>query len=169
MDLKDFQTHILPYKNKLFRFAMSIVGNATEAEDVVQEVFIKIWQNRQQINKLNSLEAWSMKLTKNLSIDKLRSKHRRTDGLENIVEISSREATPDKATELNDTMSRIKALMFQLPEKQRQILQLRDIEGMTYEEISQVLELPLNQIKVNLFRARKQIRAKLLKSESYGL
>ena len=169
MDLKDFQTHILPYKNKLFRFAMSIVGNATEAEDVVQEVFIKIWQNRQQINKLNSLEAWSMKLTKNLSIDKLRSKHRRTDGLDNVVEISSREATPDKATELNDTMSRIKALMFQLPDKQRQILQLRDIEGMTYEEISQVLELPLNQIKVNLFRARKQIRAKLLKSESYGL
>lgn len=169
MNLKDFQTHILPYKNKLFRFAMSIVGNATEAEDVVQEVFIKIWQNRQQISTLNSVEAWSMKLTKNLSLDKLRSKHRRTDGLENVVEISSREATPDRATELKDTMSRIKALMFQLPEKQRQILQLRDIEGMTYEEISQVLELPLNQIKVNLFRARKQIRAKLLKSESYGL
>ena len=169
MNLKEFQTHILPHKNKLYRFAMSIVGNAVEAEDVVQEVFIKIWQNREKLNSLKSVEAWSMKLTKNLSIDKLRSKHRRTDGLESTLSISSSDQTPDKAAEMNDTMSRIKNLMLSLPEKQRQVLQLRDIEGMSYDEISKILDLPLNQVKVNLFRARKLIRAKLIKSESYGL
>ena len=169
MNLKEFQTYILPHKNKLYRFAMSIVGNAVEAEDVVQEVFIKIWQNREKLNSLKSVEAWSMKLTKNLSIDKLRSKHRRTDGLESTLSISSSDQTPDKAAEMNDTMSRIKNLMLSLPEKQRQVLQLRDIEGMSYEEISKILDLPLNQVKVNLFRARKLIRAKLIKSESYGL
>ena len=169
MNLKEFQTYILPHKNKLYRFAMSIVGNAVEAEDVVQEVFIKIWQNREKLNSLKSVEAWSMKLTKNLSIDKLRSKHRRTDGLESTLSISSSDQTPDKAAEMNDTMSRIKNLMLSLPDKQRQVLQLRDIEGMSYDEISKILDLPLNQVKVNLFRARKLIRAKLIKSESYGL
>ena len=169
MNLKEFQTHILPHKNKLYRFAMSIVGNTVEAEDVVQEVFIKIWQNREKVNSLKSVEAWSMKLTKNLSIDKLRSKHRRTDGLEKTLSISSSDQTPDKAVEMKDTMSRIKKLMLSLPDKQRLILQLRDIERMSYDEISKIMDLPLNQVKVNLFRARKQIRAKLIKSESYGL
>lgn len=169
MNLKEFQTHIMPFKNKLFRFAMSIVGNAAEAEDVVQEVLIKMWQDRTKIKAINSVEAWGMKLTKNLSIDKLRSKHRRTDQLETSYHLSSRDAGPDKAAELKDTVTRVRKLVLQLPPKQRQVLQLRDIEGMSYDEISNITGLPLNQVKVNLFRARKQIRAKLLKTESYGL
>ena len=169
MDLEEFQTHILPYKNKLFRFALSIVGNVAEAEDVVQEVLLKLWQNRQKLKTLNSIEAWSMTLTKNLSIDKLRSKHRKTTEIETTIAISSNDNTPYQTTELKDTFNRIRKLIQTLPEKQRQVLQLRDIEGMTYEEISQVTNLPINQVKVNLFRARKNIRAKLIKSESYGL
>ena len=169
MSLKEFQTHILPQKNKLFRFAMSIVGNAAEAEDVVQEVFIKMWQNRSNLKALNSVEAWGMKLTKNLSIDKLRSKHKRTDQLDNSPQLSSYEATPDKAAELKDTVARVRKLMLNLSPKQQEVLRLRDIEGLSYDEISAQTGQPLNQVKVNLFRARKYLKAQLIKSESYGL
>ena len=169
MSLKEFQHHILPHKNKLYRFAMSIVGNAAEAEDIVQEVFIKMWQNRKNLTALNSVEAWGMKLTKNLSIDKLRSKHKRTTQLDKVIQLSSHHTTPDKAAELKDTVAQVRKLLLQLPTKQQEVLRLRDIEGLSYDEISSHTGLPLNQVKVNLFRARKQIRAQLLKSESYGL
>ena len=75
MDIKQFKSEIIPYKNKLYRFAYRIVGNGAEAEDVVQEVMIKLWNQRGKLHQYNSIEAWCIQMTKNLSIDKTRSKH----------------------------------------------------------------------------------------------
>ena len=77
--------------------------------------------------------------------------------------------TPYQQAAQNDTLAHIGRCMQQLPEKQRLVMQLRDIEGMDYKSIAQTLEIPLAQVKVNLFRARKTIRQQLLTLESYGL
>jgi RNA polymerase sigma-70 factor, ECF subfamily len=169
MIIEDYKKLVLPIKNKLFRFSLRIVGNVAEAEDVVQEVFIKVWNKRNEIESFNNLEAWCMTLTKNLSIDKLRSKHRRVDALPDSYDMPSQSVSPYQATVTNDTISRIEKMMTALPEKQRMVMQLRDIEGMSYKEIAEILKITLDQVKINLFRARKDIRSQLLNSESYGL
>ena len=170
MDLiKDFQTRVLPIKDKLYRFALRIVEDDSEAKDVVQEVFIKVWHKREEMHLYKNMEAWCMRLTRNLSIDKLRSKHRRVVPLENGVAVPQTDTTPYQETAAKDTVDYVRKLMQGLPLKQKMVMQLRDIEGLTYQEVSQVLDIPLNQVKVNLFRARKTIRKQLIQSESYGL
>ena len=169
MSLEDFKQFILPIKNKLFRFSLRIVGNVAEAEDVVQEVFIKVWNKREEISNYDNQEAFCMTLTKNLSIDKLRSKHRRVDPIEQGFQHPVSKDSPYEDTVYNDTVERVRKLLDQLPEKQKMVMQLRDIEGMTYQEIGEALNISMQQVKVNLFRARKEIRQQLLNSESYGL
>lgn len=169
MSLDYFQKHILPYKDKLYRFAYSLLHNAPEAEDVVQEVLMKIWQRRDTWNEIDNMEALTMKMTKNLALDKMRSKYARTDSLPEHFDWRSDEATPEEQTESEDQIARIRQLMQELPEKHRLVMQLRDMEGLTYEEISETLEMPMSQVKINLFRARQQMKEYLLKTESYGL
>jgi RNA polymerase sigma-70 factor (family 1) len=169
MSLKEFKRMVFPYKDKLYRFALSIVGNNADAEDVVQEIFIKLWDRQAQVREIQNLEAWLMRLTKNLSIDKLRSKHRRAQNLEVVSNQQASTVDPHEWTEQRDTIGHIQEVIRQLPEKQRMIIQLRDIEEMSYQEISDILEIPMSQVKVYLFRARQHIRTQLLKSESYGL
>lgn len=169
MEIQEFKYKVLPFKNKLFRFALRIVGNATEAEDVVQEVFIKLWNQREKLHEYNNLEAWCIRMTKNLSIDKTRSKHFNLGIIPDGFDISSNRENPHKMAEQQDTVSRIKRLINNLPEKQKLVMQLRDIEGMSYKEIEDALSIPMNQVKVYLFRARKQIRTQLINTESYGL
>lgn len=161
-----FKESILPLKNKLYRFALSITTNAVEAEDVVQEVLVKVWQKRDDWHKVTNMEAWCMRMTKNLSIDKLRSKHKRVEALD-VNYNGSDNHTPERIMQSKDTLQFIENLMQKLPDKQRFIMQLRDIEGMTYKEISDALEIPLNQVKIYLFRARTAIRRKMLKSSLY--
>src|SRR5687768_1163727 len=73
MNLEAFQNRILPAKNKLFRFALKFLGNEEEAKDVVQEVFIRVWNGREQMNEVQNWEAWCMRIAKNLSLDRIRS------------------------------------------------------------------------------------------------
>jgi len=164
MSLKQFKNDILPVKDKLYRFANSILRNAMEAEDVVQEVFIRLWQRRDRWGEIDNMEALTMKMTKNLALDKLRSKHNRTDALPDYADWRDDGAQPDEMTERSDTINRIRAIMQQLPEKHRLVMQLRDIEGLSYEEICTTLDMPMSQVKINLFRARKQIREHLIKT-----
>ncbi len=158
MNHHDFKTKILPIKNRLFRFALGIVGQSAEAEDVVQEVFIKLWNNRHQMDSISNIEAWCITATKNLSIDKLRSKHQRMVPMSAGFDLHDHAATPYEATVTHDVFDHVRSLMNRLPEKQRDIMRLRDIEGMSYQEIAEALKVPMDQVKVYLFRARKAVR-----------
>lgn len=170
MNLEAFQTRVLPAKNKLFRFAFRLLGSSEEAKDVVQEVLIKVWNGREQMAEVQNMEAWCMRITKNLSLDRLRSKQRRaTDSIAEGLEVKQESLTPHENTELNESMQRINQLIASLPEKQRQVIHLRDIEGYSYQEICEMLELDMSQVKVSLFRARNAVREKLLKINAYGL
>lgn len=162
MNLNDFKAHINPIKDKLFRFSLRIVNDPAEAEDVVQEVFIKLWEALGQQTDIQNVEAWCMRAARNRSIDKLRSKHKRVESLDNRYDQQYDGASPFETTSSNDTFEQVRKLMADLPEKQRQIMHLRDIEGYTYQEIADALDLSIGQVKVNLFRARQRIRLRLL-------
>ena len=108
-------------------------------------------------------------MTKNLSIDKTRSKHYKVGIIPEGFDISSNQNNPHKVAETRDTVQRIKNIMNTLPTKQREVMQMRDIEGLSYKEIEEQLKIPMNQVKVYLFRARKFIKSQLINSDSYGL
>ncbi|MCX8491333.1 MAG: RNA polymerase sigma factor [Cyclobacteriaceae bacterium] len=170
MNIEVFETRVLPTKNKLFRFAFRLLGSSEEAKDVVQEVMMKVWNGREQMGAIDNMEAWCMRITKNLSLDRLRSKERRiTDSMQVGFDVRQEGMTPYEKTEIHESMQRVNELIEALPEKQRQVMHLRDIEGYSYNEICEILELDMSQVKVNLFRARNFVRERLLKVNAYGL
>ncbi|HCR55296.1 MAG TPA: RNA polymerase sigma factor, partial [Cytophagales bacterium] len=157
-------------KNKLFRFAFRLLGNTEEAEDVVQDVLIKVWNGRASMDQINNWEAWCMRLTKNLSLDRIRAQHRKaTDSMDVGFEVKQEGLSPHDKAEISESMQQVNQLIASLPEKQRQVIHLRDVEGYSYNEIGEILEIDLNQVKVSLFRARSAVREKLLKINAYGL
>ncbi|MCB0523835.1 MAG: RNA polymerase sigma factor [Saprospiraceae bacterium] len=159
-----FQEQIYPIRHKLYRFALRITGSIHEAEDVVQEVMEKVWKTApEQSAAVLNWEAWCMTLTRNRSLDKARSQTiRRTAPLDAVQESTGNTASPAKEAENRDMAERVKMFMKELPEKHRLVMHLRDIEELTYEEIADCLSITLDQVKVNLHRARKAIREKLL-------
>lgn len=166
MTVETFKIEVLPLKNKLYRFANRLVNNVPEAEDVVQEVFIRLWARRDKLNEYRSIEAFAMTITKNLCLDKLKSKKRNTSELTEKNEQMS-EATPYQKVELSDSFLKVKEIMEKLPDQQKMIMHLRDIEGYEYEEIEDILNLSVNTIRVNLSRARKKVKETLIKTYSY--
>jgi len=165
MRVEEFTGIIDPIKDKLYRYALRIVKDEMEAEDVVQEVIVKLWKKKDQFTEIDNKEAWCMTLTRNLAIDKTRSKKRgRTESIEDYHHVKDSSLDPYKATKSNDMMKRIKEMMETLPDNQKSVLHLRDVEGYSYKEISEITTLSLDQVKVNLYRARKSMREKILKS-----
>ena len=170
MSVETFESRVLPAKNKLYRFALRIMGDQEEAKDIVQEVMIKVWNRRETIDSLNNMEAWCMQITKNMCFDKIKSKAYQTNvQIPENWELTDNRETPDSTTEKGDIMRQIHQFINRLPDKQKLVMQLRDIEGLSYKEISDVMSIDLNQVKVNLFRARKSVRENLVNINAYGL
>ena len=165
MDIKEYKTEVLPLKNKLYRFAKRLLNHAEEAEDAVQEVLIRLWQKRNKLNNKN-IEAFAMIVTKNRCIDKIRAKRRNLIKLEETM-LPANDSSPYNQIELADSIEKVHQIIKLLPDRQKMIFQLRDIEGYTYDEIAEVMQLSKNVIKVNLYRARKKIRELLLKKYNY--
>ena len=170
MDLEAFKNRVIPTKNKLFRFALRFLGNEEDAKDIVQEVFIRVWNGRDKMHEIENWEAWCMRVTRNLSLDRLRFLNRNTTRpMEESFGLQHDALNPYESTEIGESMQKIAQMIRSLPEKQRQIIHLRDVEGFSYQEICEILELDMNQVKVNLFRARSAVREKLTKIDAYGL
>ena len=170
MNVEAFQNRVLPAKNKLFRFAFSFLGNEEDAKDIVQEVFIRIWNSRDRMAEIQNWEAWCMRITRNLSLDRIRSINRKqTQPIEGVFNVHHDALTPHESTEADESMEKISQFIAELPDKQREIIHLRDVEGYSYNEICEILELDMNQVKVYLFRARNAVREKLMKINAYGL
>ncbi|RNI23604.1 RNA polymerase sigma factor [Rufibacter latericius] len=169
MDLQEFKTKVLPAKQKLYRMALFLLQNKEEAEDILQDVFLKLWSNKHKLHAYASIEAFAMSITKNLCLDKLKSrKHKHMVDVVDL-ELNSGEANPYQRSELSDQVSKVQELLKLLPEQQRLILHLRDVEGYAYEEIEQVTGINVNAIRVALSRARKSVRDGLLKMENYAV
>lgn len=164
MKVEKFSQMLSPYKDKMFRYAYSIVGSRFAAEDVVQEAMIKIWKKREQFVDVENKEAWCVTVTRNVAIDKVRAnKKKRTSDIEGYYHISDRAPSPDVQLEHKDALTKVKALLDTLPAQQNEIITLREVEGHTYQEIAEILEISVDQVKVSLHRARKSLRSQLLK------
>jgi RNA polymerase sigma-70 factor (family 1) len=162
----NFEKLTYTVKDKLYRFALRITGNSYEAEDVVQEVFLKVWDKRTDMENVLNPEAWCMTLTKNLAFDKIKSKHRRTDGIEEAHGFQDTQVNVHNTLEISDLTTMVKAFMNALPENQKLVMHLRDIEEQSYEEIAETLSMSMAQVKSNLHRARQKIREQLLNLEN---
>ena len=165
----EFKQLVLPLKNKMYRFAMSFLKIQADAEDVVQDVMIKCWETIRDPKEIKSIEAFGMTLVRNKSLDKLKKKGRNYTEVSEQYDLASASASPLDETVISDSVQRIRSLISNLPEAQRSVIVLRDMEGFTYDEISQVLGIKVNQVKVYLHRARKQVRTQMIKTESYGV
>ena len=166
MTVENFKIEVLPIKNKLYRFACRLLRNSHEAEDIVQEVLIRLWTRREKLKEYRSIEAFAMVITKNLCLDKLKLKSNKTEELNQRNELFT-EITPYVEMETSDSYNKIRELIDQLPEQQRIIIHLRDVEGYAYEEIAELTGLTENTIRVNLSRARKKIREIMINKYSY--
>jgi RNA polymerase sigma-70 factor (ECF subfamily) len=168
MDRTGYQQRILPLKNKLFRFAKSFLKSEAEAEDAVQEVLIKLWDQRESLDRVNHLEAWCMRVMRNWCLDRLKSKKHRVIELQEAVPMSHPGADPGRQAEWKDAYESVKAIMRRLPEGQRTVLQLREVEQLSYKEIVEATGMSMESVKVNLFRARKTVRARYTNLAAYG-
>ena len=158
----------LPFKDKLYRFALNIVGNTFDAEDIMQELMIKIWNRMDQYNSIDNKEAWCMTVTRNLAIDKTRNKKVKTNDISEYHHLRDDDVTQDRKIEIDERFGSIMNLVNQLPEKQREIVHLRDVEGYTYQEIADMTETTLDCVKVSLHRGRKTLKEQLLKRNIKG-
>ncbi len=167
----EFRTDILPLKNELYRLALRITLNPAEAEDVVQDTMIKVWNKREQWDEIESIEAFCLTICRNLSLDRIKKADNQTAVLDenNDPPDGSYLSDPEAQTVQRDRIQLVRKLIEQLPEKQKSCIWLRDIEGKTYKEIATVMSISEQQVKVNIFRARQAIRQKYLERESYGL
>ena len=169
MSLEAFKSRVLPAKDKMYRFAQRLLKDDEEAKDIVQEAMIRVWNKRDEMHTYLNMEAWCMRIVRNLSLDRIKSKQYNSDRLDTTYNLSAAGANPEQKTEIDNTMEKIHNFIASLPDKQRQIMQLRDIEGFSYKEIGDILNLDANNVKVNLFRARKSVRENLLNINAYGL
>ncbi|PHR72917.1 MAG: RNA polymerase subunit sigma-70 [Lutibacter sp.] len=168
MNQSEFLNMVMPFKDKVFRFSKRLLVSTEEAEDATQELFLKLWKNREKISSYKNVEAFAMTMTKNYCFDRLKSKQASNLSL---VHSNYKEngTSLDKKTNLNDSVSIVHQLIAKLPEQQRMIIQLRDVEQYEYEEIGKMLDIKQTAVRVALSRARKTIREKLIKQHNYGI
>ncbi len=167
----DFRTDVLPLKDELFRLALRITLNRADAEDVVQETMLKVWNRRDSWAELDSMQAYCLTICRNLALDKLKRADHQNASLDESYDRPDHHyaANPEERTVQRDRVELVKRLMDQLPEKQRTCMQLRDMEGKPYKEIAQVMGITEQQVKVNIFRARQSIKQKFQQIEQHGL
>ena len=168
MNPETFKIQVIPLKNKLFRLSLRILGERAEAEDAVQDAMLKLWTNRDDLVKYTSIEAFAMTVTKNICLDRVKSKSFREERLTDRQALSLTH-NPGDLLEKSDFTGFIRKIIDGLPEQQKTIMHMRDIEGMEYEQIAEIMGLNVNAIRVNLSRARKQVRNTILKIQGYEL
>lgn len=168
MIARDFKTNILPVSKKLLRFAIQFLKDEDEAKDVVQDVFLKLWQKRDELEKIENIEAFAMRMTRNRCLDIIRAT--KTIPINAETDRKMKEETVDvhNQVEFTESANQIKKLIENLPDLQRTVMYLRDIEQLSYDEIAETTELQLNAIRVNLSRARKKVRDEFLKLNEDG-
>lgn len=164
-----FRNDILPLKDKLYRLALRITLDSAEAEDIVQDTMIRVWNKRDEWAQFNSIEAFCLTVARNLAIDRSQKSEAQNIELTTETQEMSDGSTPERQMERNEQMDLVRKLINELPEKQRTIIQLRDIEEKSYKDIADVMQLTEDQVKVTLFRARQRIKAKYNEIQSYGL
>lgn len=155
-------------KDKLFRFAKSIIKQPEEARDVTQDILVKLWNTRHSLQKYRNIEAFAMKSIKNLCLDKLKHEQVKRNNLEAYTK-EQPVAAEQVAIEKEENRKMVRQAIEQLPVQQKMIIHLRDIEEMSYEEMQEILQMDVQTIRMNVSRGRKKVREEILKRMSYEI
>ena len=168
MQQKEFLALVMPFKDKLYRMAKRLLVSREEAEDATQEILLKLWSKNESMEQYKSVEAFAMTMTKNFCLDRLKSKQA---GNLKLVHSNYKDesVSVQRQLETEDSISWVEKIMEELPEQQKMVLQLRDIEDYDYDEIAQMLDMKPTAVRVTLSRARKSVREKLQQKHSYGI
>lgn len=169
-----FRNDVLPLKNELFRLALRITLNKAEAEDIVQETMIKVWNRRDTWDAIDSIEAFCLTICRNMALDKVKAAANRNVTIDGDTESEipadrSYASNPEEQAVQRDKVAVVRRIIDGLPEKQRSVMQLRDFEGKSYRDIATIMGISEEQVKVNIFRARQTIKQRFIETENYGL
>lgn len=164
----EFVALVNPFKDKVFRLARRILISVEEAQDVSQEMLMRLWNKREQLCEYKSVEAFAMTMTKNYCLDQLKSKRASNLKIDSL-EFSENRSKLEDEIENKDSLNWVEKFIQVLPVQQKIILQMRDIEGYEFEQMAEILEMNETAIRVALSRARKSIRESMLKTHSYGI
>lgn len=159
METAIYKDQILTITDKLYRLARSILRNDVAAQDAVQDLNLKMWEKRKQLLEVDNVPAFAMRSMRNLCLDYLRQSH---DGNEIPDNIEYEEMNPYQQTEQRDMVRRVQAMIERLPELQRSVIKMRDVEGMEISEIAYITQISENAVSVNLSRARLRIREQIV-------
>ncbi|QIA07510.1 RNA polymerase sigma factor [Draconibacterium halophilum] len=153
MTSSDFEKLIIQQKDKLFRFAISILKDSNEAQDAVQEVVLKLWKNRRLMDKAQNLESYCLNTIKNHCFDVLRKqKHH-----QNYLQTNIHESLEESRFDAIDFVEKLKQELHQLPVQQRMAIELKDFQGLDYDEISEIMGQNTNTVRVHVSRGRKKL------------
>lgn len=168
MKQSEFLNVVMPFKDKLYRLAKRLLVSTEEAEDATQEVLLKLWAKNESITNYKSVEAFAMTMTKNYCLDRLKSKQA---GSLKLVHSNYADESPSLQSKLEaeDSLQWMGRILNTMPEQQRMVLQLRDIENYEFDEIGKMLDMNPTAVRVTLSRARKTVREELTKKHNYGI
>jgi RNA polymerase sigma-70 factor, ECF subfamily len=165
MTKEEFQKQVIPMGDKMYRIAFRLLGNSETAKDVLQELYLKLWEMRGELHKMTSIDAFACTVLKNKCLDKLRLQKDTVD----VDILKTMGNNPEAAFEQNEGVAEIRKLMQMLPDKQKIIMQMRDIDCCTFEEIALLVDTSVNNVRVQLCIARKWIKEELVKIYNYGI
>ena len=168
MDKGAFLQRILAVQDSMFRLAKRLLKSTEEAEDAVQEVLAKLWKNMNTLTTIANLEGYAMTMTKNYCLDRLKSKQAAQLRLVHFKHDRAI-ASLDQQIVDRDSVAQVYDFLEALPEQQKLVLQLRDVEQYDFETIAKITELSEGAVRVALSRARKTIREKLIKAHQHGI
>ena len=149
--------------NRLLRYAGCFMKDRDDARDVVQDVLMKLWEKRDHFKKIENPEAFAMQMVRNRCLDKIKGARLVPMNREAEARMNGWAAADGHSSEIRDTVSLVHKMINHLPEQQRMVIHLRDVEQMEFEEIAGITGINVNAVRVSLSRARKQVREELLK------
>ena len=158
-----FKQLLLPLYPRLQRVALRLLGNVEDAEDMVQEVYMKLWSKRDALPDVQDVEAYCVTLTKNMCIDRLRMAEVEKEDVDEVPIMLAETDDVEAQVERHDAVEQVKQIIETLPEHQQQVITLRDIEDCSFEEIAEQTGLTAVNIRMLLSRARRTIRERFKK------
>lgn len=170
-DVNAFEKLVLEYERNVYAIALRMTANPEDASDMTQEAFIKAFNSLSGYRGESKFSVWLYRIVSNVCLDFLRSRNRRPtvslsvedeDGEETEMDVADESQSPELLLERSLTRDSVRRGLDSLPPEYRQILLLREIEGFSYEEISQTLSLEVGTVKSRIFRARKKLCAFLI-------
>ncbi len=162
MENVDYERLVREHKDRVYSFAVWTLRDAEEARDVAQEALVRLWQHRKKV-QIPAARSWLMTTAHHLCVDRLRRRHRRPeiDQESLVVPLTDGGPDPHRLAASSETARAIGRALSALGENDRAVVLMREVQGMSYEEIARVLGVPLGTLKAKLHRARDRLRREL--------